>query len=136
MKYRDRLRVWESGYGRSDGWDVELDGKPVAFMDEPQWEEMFWVSYRLTPTTDDPSLKERLLSESFWGANSDEWSKLVFRSRATGLVAENAFPSIKPFVGPQRVNMRALYIAIGHPFPWDWIVLKVRSLMRRSARAS
>lgn len=88
-------------------------------MDEPQWEEMFWVSYRLTPTTDDPVLKERLLSESFWGAKSDEWSKLVFRSRATSLVAEKAFPSIQAFVGPQRVNMRALYVAIGAPLPWD-----------------
>ena len=126
--------MWESGYGRSDGWDLELDGKSVAFMDEPQWEEMFWMSYRLTPTTDDPALKERLMSESFW--KSDDWSKLAFRSRATGLVAENAFPAGQPFVGPQRVNMRALYVAIGGPLPWDWIVLKVRSLLRRSRRAS
>jgi hypothetical protein len=30
--------------------------------------------------------------------------------------------------------MRALYIAIGDPFPWDWIVLKVRSLWRGGER--
>lgn len=134
MKYRDRLRVWESGCGRSDGWDLELDGTPVAFMDEPRWEEMFWVSYRLTATTDDPALKQRLMSRSFW--EGDEPSKLVFRSRATGLVAEHAFPAARPFVGPQRVNLRALYVAIRGPLPWDWIVLKVRSLLRRLRRAS
>jgi hypothetical protein len=43
-------------------------------------------------------------------------------SRATGLVAENAFPAGQPSAGPQRVNMRALYVAIGGPLPWHWIV--------------
>jgi hypothetical protein len=134
MRYRDRLRVWESGYGRSHGWDLELDGRPVAFMDEPHWEEMFWVSYRLTPTTDDAALAAELLSESFW--KTDDWSRLVFRSRATGLAAEFPFPSGQPFVAPGRVNMRALYVPIGPPMPFDWPVLLVRRLLRRLRRAS
>lgn len=129
MKYRDRLRVWETNYGRSEGWDLELEGERVAFMDESRWEDMFWVSYRLTVTTDDPALKERMMSEEFWKGN--DWSKLVFRSRATGLIAEKAFPAGAPFVGPQRVNMRALYIFADGPRVWDWVVLKVRSLVRR-----
>lgn len=128
MSYRDRLRVWESDYGRCDGWDVVLDGTPVAFVDEPRWEEMFWVSYRLTVTMDDPALRERILSESFW---TNEWPNLTFRSRATGRVVKKAFPSCRPFVEPGRLMMRGLYVAIGRPLPWDWVVLKVRSLRRR-----
>jgi hypothetical protein len=121
MRYRDRLRVWESDWGRSDGWDL-VDGRVVAVMDEPRWEDMFWMSYRVTPMTDDPALAAALTSEDFWTAG--DYDKLVFRSRATGLVAEHAVPSGRPLVGPQRVNMRALYIPIGHPLPWDRIILR------------
>lgn len=128
MKYRDRLRIWESDYGRSDGWDVEIGGAHVAFLDEPRWEEMFWVSYRLTPTTADPALRARILSESFW---TNEWPTLAFRSRATGWVVNKAFPSLQPFVEPGRLMMRGLYVAIGRPLPWDWVVLRARSLWRR-----
>ncbi len=134
LRYRDYLRVWETGYGRSDGWDVEQDGRAIAFLDEPRFEDMFWISYRLTPTAADVALRERLLTEAFW--KGDPSSDLVFRSRATGLVAEHAFPAGQPFVAPARLNMRALYIAVRHPLPWDWIVLSVRRLMRRSRRVS
>jgi hypothetical protein len=134
LRYGDRLRVWESDFGRSEGWDIELHGKAVAFMDEAQWEEMFWISYRLTVTTDNPSLRIWLMSEKFW--RGGEWTKLTFRSRATGLIAESAFPSATPIVGPQRVSMRGLYVRIGHPQWWDWVVLRARAAWWRLREAS
>jgi hypothetical protein len=127
MKYLDRLRVWESNYGRSLGWDLELDGRVVGLMDEPRPEDMFWVSYRVRCTVDDVALSRRLLSEEFW--KGDGYTELVFRSRATGLVAEQPFPATGGFVEPHRVSMRALYIGIPEPAPWDRVVLKLRSLV-------
>jgi hypothetical protein len=135
VKYRDLLRVWESDWGCSDGWNVELNGEVVAMMDEPRGEDMFWVSYHVTPTTLDPLLAPRLVSEEFW-KDDDNWPKLTFRSRATGFVAENAMPSIQPIVGRNRVNMRGLYISIRHPLPWDWLLLRIRRMLRRRSRSS
>ena len=105
-----RQRLAETDHGRAEGWDLELDGRVVAHLDQPRWEDMFWISYRITPITDDAELAARLLTERFW---RDEWGSLTFRSRALGLAAEFAFPSIKPLVAPARVNMRALYLT--HP---------------------
>jgi hypothetical protein len=115
VTYRARLRIWETNYGRVNGWDLELDGRPIAIMDEPRSEDMFWDSYRVTPTTDDPTLAARLLTQEFW--KSEDFARIVFRNRVTGLVAEYAFPSMGPLVAPARVNMRALYLNIGHPLP-------------------
>lgn len=66
MRYRDQLRVWESNYGRSLGWDIELDGRVVGLLDEPHQEDMFWTSYRISSTTNDPELSTRLMSDEFW----------------------------------------------------------------------
>jgi hypothetical protein len=103
-------------------------------MDEPHSEDMFWVSYRVSCTVDDDALSERLLSEEFW--KGDGYTELVFRSRATGLLAEGAFPATGGFVGPRRVSMRALYIGIREPAPWDRVVLRLRSLRRKRANAT
>ena len=113
MKYRDQLCVWESNYGRSLGWDIELDGRVVGLLDEAHHEDMFWTSYRISSTTDDQELSTRLLSNEFW--KGDGFAKLVFRSRALGLCAENAFPAVDVFVASQRVSMRALYIDSREP---------------------
>jgi hypothetical protein len=126
MKYVDRLRIWESNYGQSLGWDLELGGRVVGLMDEPRSVDMFWVSYRVSCTVDDAALSERLVSEEFWKGSG--YAELVFRSRATGLVAEGAFPATGGLVGPRQVSMRALYIGIPGPALWDRVVLKLRSL--------
>lgn len=105
-----RERLAETDHGCSEGWDLELDGRVVGHLDEACWEDMFWISYRITPTTDDAELAARLLTEGFW---REDWRHLTFRSRALGLAAEHPFPSIEPLVAPARVNMRALYIL--HP---------------------
>lgn len=99
-------RLRETDHGRSEGWDVSLDGEVVALLDEPAYEEMFWVSYRIVPCTHDPELAARLLSDEYW---SRHFQDLCFRSRALGLAASHAFPA-REFVAPGRVNMRGLYL--------------------------
>ncbi len=104
-----RRALEATDHGRSQGWDIELAaGEVIARLDEPRYEDMFWVSYRLTPTTDDAALASRLLSREFW--RSDAANALVYRSRALGLIAPHAFASIEPFVAPARLNMRGLYL--------------------------
>jgi hypothetical protein len=128
MRYRDRLRIWESNYGRSLGWDLELDGRVVGLLDEPRWRDMFWTSYRLSSTGDDPAVSTGLVSADFWKGNG--YAGLVFRSRALGLVAEQPFPAVDAFVGPGRVSMRALYVGCRPPALWDRLVLKIRAVLR------
>lgn len=106
----DERRLRATAHGRSEGWDVELDGRAVAFLDQPRFEDMFWISYRITPTTEDADLAAQLLSEEFW--RDRPLTGLRFRSRALGLVAPHAFPSAGPFVEPGRLNMRALYLRL------------------------
>jgi hypothetical protein len=128
MRYRERLRIWESNYGRSLGWDLELDGRVVGVLDEPHQEDMFWTSYRVSSTVDDPAVAARLVFEEFW--KGDGFAGLVFRSRALGLAAEGPFPAVDAFVGPRRVSMRALYIGFREPALWDRLVLGIRALLR------
>jgi len=124
MTYRERLLAWESNFGRTAGWDVELDGRKIVFLDDPKWEEMFWHSYRATAT--DPVAVGRLQDEAFWYEGDAE--RFVYRSRATGTVAPLAFPG--PIIAPDRVMMRALYINAGIRLPWDFVTLYVRKLLR------
>ena len=130
MKYRDQLRIWETERGRSLGWDLELNGRVVGRLDEPRQEDMFWTSYRVTSTTDALALSARLLSEDFW--KGDGFTRLVFRSRAVGLPADNAFPASGGFVGPRRVSVRGLHVSSRDPAPWDRLVLKLRAMVLRS----
>jgi len=123
MRYRDLLRVWECGH--SDKWSVELNGEVVAILVEPQYEEMFWTSYRVVPSTDDAVLKEELFSDRFW---KEEFLSLAFRNCESGLIAQNAIPTWH--VNSTRLSMRALYVSVRPPMPWDWVVLLFRRLLR------
>ncbi|MCY1058902.1 hypothetical protein OV142_27735 [Nannocystis sp. SCPEA4] len=104
---RRRRRLEATDYGRSEGWDVVLADRVVAYLDDPRFEDMFWISYRVTPLTDDAELAARLLTPAYW--RSDEGRTLTFRSRALGVFAPNAFASLG-MDEPGRVAMRALYI--------------------------
>jgi hypothetical protein len=84
---------------------VEIDGRPVAHLDAPEYVDMFWQSWRITPTTADPALAADLLREQFWLDDSSRWT---FRSRALGLAAPG--PLVSEFVAPARVSLRGLYL--------------------------
>jgi len=87
-------------------WLVEIDGRPAALLSDPQWAEMFWTSYRMTPLTDAPETLAQLQDVEFWRACETRGVK--FRSRATSLVAEYAFPGWDPFPEPGRIVMRGI----------------------------
>ena len=84
---------------------------------------MFWDSYRMEITTDDSELRT-LLSTEAWARGENR--VLVGRNRELGEVAELAFPSLSPFPEHGRLKMRALYLSISDPRPWDRIVLWFR----------
>ena len=129
MKYWQRLQNWEEDFGSDAGWELLLDGSVVAFMDACRFEEMFWHSYQLTPTTDDFKVKALLTSEEFW--KGDDWARIIFRNRSTGLIADAACPGTRAFLEPNRIQMRGLYIPSRWPLPWDWCALVARATWRR-----
>ena len=119
-----RLRMWESEHGRGRGWFVERRGEVVAVLTQPRREEMFWDSYRMEIVTQDPELRQRLLTKGFW--DGAEGEGLVWRSREFGEVAEDAYPSLSPFPEPGRLTVRGLYLPIGNPRPWERVALWLR----------
>jgi hypothetical protein len=127
--YCRRLRIWETHYGRDCGWVVERQGQAIAILSEARCEEMFWDSYRMEIVTQDSELRQKMLTKEFWVRAESE--DLVWRNRELGEVARFAFPALSPFPEPGRLMMRGLYLAIGDPWPWDWIVLWLRRWLRR-----
>jgi hypothetical protein len=127
--YQRRLRIWETNFGRDAGWIAERDGRPVAVLTEPRWEEMFWDSYCLEIIADDPQVRDAMLAEAFWRGNG--WVGLAWRNREFGDLAESAFPAIDAFPAPGRLTMRGLYIPLDSPGCLDWIVLWVRRQWRK-----
>jgi hypothetical protein len=119
---RVRMALFETGYGRTAGWYVEHEGRRLALLSDPAFEDMFWDSYRIEALTDDPEERRRVLSDPSWWLQG----KLVFRSRAFDAVASTAFPAGCVFTGSGRVLMRALYLYIGPPTLWERMVLWLR----------
>jgi hypothetical protein len=112
---RWRLGVFQTNYGRAGGWYVERDGRQMALLTGPRFEEMFWVSYAVEPLIDDPVERERIGSDPSWWLPPG----LEFRSREFGILAPNAFVALCVFSGPGRVLIRALYLHIGEPTTWE-----------------
>jgi len=112
----DRELLKRTDYGRSEGWDVELDGRAIAYLDQPVWEDMFWVSYRITPSTDDAALAVRLLTEEFW--RGEEWLNMraLYLTTDTPDLPESAARGDPP------------------PRPAGGLIHRLRDLLRRGPR--
>jgi len=102
-----RQRLIRSNYGRNCGWFVEGRGQRLATLTEPQWAEMFWTSYLITPLTEDPTALARLATPEFW------WGEDVpFRNREFDFMAPFALGAgAGPAAG--RIAMRGLYFNVG-----------------------
>lgn len=104
LKQADRLRVFESDYGRDFGWFVEKEGTVVAVLVDHEREDMFWDSYRVEPG-EGTSLPEGVFTPEFWHSGG-----LTFRNRVTGEIAVNAFSGGTTATREHpRVIMRGLY---------------------------
>jgi hypothetical protein len=116
--YKRRLQIFETG----GEWLVERNGVPVARLFDPQYADMFWVSWVVHPVTDDPTECAGVMSAEFWAPEFD--SVTEYRSCEFGSVASNAFPTGIPFVNePGRLEMRGMYPPCSGPWPWDRLVM-------------
>ncbi len=75
----DRLRIIEADYGRTSGWYVEIDGRKLARLVDPQFEDMFWITYRLEPLTEDSTDRALLNSAEFWHSGKVVYRNCEFR---------------------------------------------------------
>ena len=119
--YERKLQAYEAG----GAWIVERKGKPVALLTDPQFEEMFWTSWKLEPLSDHPDERAVIFTTEYWDPKFD--SETVYRSRDFGRVAPNAFPALDPFGdASDRLVMRALGSPSPRPWPWDRLIMWLR----------
>lgn len=114
-----RLRIFESAYGRREGWYVKRDGRHIAELTDGRYEHDFWESYRIVPLDVDPEDSKRLFTNAFW----DDTCNIEFISKEFLDTAPFAFPSINPIRLPERIMMRGLYLVVAPPTPWERIIL-------------
>ena len=132
MSSKERLRKIESDYGRNFGWFVEVDGRKIARLSDPQQTEMFWVSYRLEPITDDGHDLSLLYSSEFWNSCRAEYRNCEFNEIAPyafagGIHRENRLLEEK------RIEMRGLYLVVPRyllDIPVFWFIRLMRFFRR------
>ena len=117
MQKNRRSRIIETNYGRDCGWYVEVEGRKLAVLTDPQWDDMFWVSYRMEPLTEDAEERALLYTAEFWYCG-----KVVYRNREFDDVV-SAFvggPGYGPVAETGRLSMRGLYLMVPD-HPWGWV---------------
>ena len=124
------FRIWETDYGAECGWSIELGGKEIGSLSEPQPDETFHTSYKLDITTDDDDLAFRMETREFWEKAADQGVK--WRNLGFDIVIDDAFPSINPFPTPGRLSMRGLRIPLREPKFFEKIMVWMRR--RQSAK--
>lgn len=104
-------KIWQSNYGRAEGWDVERHGEVIARLKDPRWPDQFWFNYELVICTQDATLAKRMLTDDFWNQEAD----LRLRSIATGDYVDTWIIAGQPFIEPGRLNFRGLHVAARSP---------------------
>jgi len=101
-----RFRIAEGAHCRT-GWQVEIETerRPLALLTDPQWADMFWISYAYTAASDIPAERAALDTTEFWTRYD-----LLYRSRDIDLVAPFAFAGLRG-PGAGRISIRGLYLA-------------------------
>ena len=110
MKKRriSRRELIDTNYGRKCGWYVEFEGQKVARLTDPQWEDMFWVSYRVELLTRDPALQSQFSSVDFWDTGNVVYRNCEFDEETVdALEGGNTSTVLKT----GRIVMRFLYLS-------------------------
>jgi hypothetical protein len=81
-----RYRQWLNVFDAAGGWFVERDGRRVALLTDPKFENMFSYTWRLEPLVEDAAERAAILSSAYWDARL--LPNTVFRSRELGTVAD------------------------------------------------
>jgi hypothetical protein len=124
-----RLRIFEADGGRGFGWFVEKDGRRLAALSDPRFEDMFWYSYDVEPLGETDAERAAVFTKELWHQPG-----LVYRNRVTGEVAPHAFPGGGvPTKGAPRIWMRALYTSLT-PTMLERVLLWFRGWKRTRAR--
>jgi hypothetical protein len=122
----ERLRTIETDYGRECGWYVEVDGRTVARLVDPKWEDMFWYSYCLKPLTEDSKERALLHSAEFWHSGKPVYRNCQFNEIAPFAFAGGSSVELETrLMETGRLWMRGLYLVVPH-YPWDWLILWLR----------
>jgi hypothetical protein len=113
---------------------VERNGRVFALLDDPEYFEMFWVKWRITPMTADPAKRSDALSESFWRADK-ACSDTVLRCKKTGQVAGGFWPPTEAMEG-ERLKLRGAYVPFEvrffkRPLLWIWLLIVGGNAYRR-----
>ncbi|MCC6475173.1 MAG: hypothetical protein IT514_15680 [Burkholderiales bacterium] len=66
----DRFELIASSYGRIHGWYVEYEGQRIAELEDPQYADMFWESYKVTLIQSADAAAERPLEPIKWCASN------------------------------------------------------------------
>jgi hypothetical protein len=99
---------------------VERDGRPVAVLSDPQFDDMFWFAWRITPLADDAAVT----SDAFWTHGHE--ATTVFRCKSSGAVAKTAFWAGADPVRGGRLILRGAYVPAEVSFrqnPFTWLKL-------------
>lgn len=118
----DRLRIWETDYGRTSGWLMEFHGQPVGMLSEPQPVEKGWTSYRFVPVTQDTRLLAAMKTEKFW----TELEGIAWRSREFHTVVLGVTAAPSTHLNLNRITLHGLAIPIEPPNLLQQQMLKAR----------
>lgn len=135
MRTNERLRIIETNFGQECGWYVEVDGRKIARLSDPQWEDQFWFSYRLEPLTDDSKDRALLYSGEFWDS-----CKAIFRNCEFNVVAPFAFAGgLSDELATRlretgRISMRGLYLKVPE-YSWDGLFFWLRRRFQKHRSA-
>lgn len=125
MKFLDKLHIWETNYGRDAGWLMSYRGEAVALLTDPQWEDMFWMSYRLTYLPNETVNTQQFYRDEFWNheaCHDATWQNAYFNLAPTHPLAGR--PPQRP---GDRISMRGLYLNIPAPGFLARQILRYRS---------
>ncbi|HUR53662.1 MAG TPA: hypothetical protein VMZ71_06005 [Gemmataceae bacterium] len=89
-------------------WLVERDGRAVATLTDPRYEDMFWTSYRIEPLAHDPAEQATILSDEFW--HVEFLARTRYRNQAGGWYGKGWWAAVGTVVLKDgRIIMRGLY---------------------------
>jgi hypothetical protein len=128
-----RLRMIAFYPRRYFAWCVEVDGQTVAWLVDPEWDDMFWTSYRVVPAGTDDAWRAKVLTEDFWRNTNP-----VIRYRENGWVHPTTFPGGmfgRDERGRLRVSMRSLMFAPPSATVCDRWVIRMWRKRRLSRKA-
>ena len=104
--WNSRTSSYEYAVDDSDEWFVLLDDAAVAIVRNPEFAEMFWLTWEVNEIESQP------IPDDLWDYAND--TRRSFRHAKTGEVNEGAFPGGSKALESGRVLIRGLYRYCGN----------------------